>query len=399
MSQESEGVKKAFNFKKLISQNSSKNGKKSIVSKFLEMLSNIFSPIVMPLAGAGMIKAMLVILTTFNLMSDKSSTYAILAAAGNSVFYFLPLLLAYSSAKVFNCNQFIGFAIVGALLEPNFLNLITSNGVKVDFMGLPAILMNYSSTVIPAIFAIYVYSKFEKHILKRFVPKSLEVFLLPMLGLLVMVPLTVLVIGPIGGMLGDGLGAVVNYVSRHNGLLAGVIIGGSWTFICMVGAHWGVAPIMISNLAKFGYDIIKPMVAASIFSNAGVCLGVFLRAKDKETKSLALSCMIPILVGGTIEPTIYGLSVRFKRPFIAQTIAGAVAGGFIGLMQVKCYVYVFASLTSIPAFFGNTLIYYLIGIAIAFFLSGILTFIFGLGEEGKKLPEEQTGENGTVQQV
>lgn len=350
-----------------------------LATRFFNTLSSIFNPIIMPLAGAGMIKALLVILTTFNLMSTKSDTYAIFSAAGNGVFYFLPLFLAISAARVFKSNQFVSLAIMAALLEPNFTNLITTNGVKVDFMGIPTTLMSYSSTVIPAILAIYIFAKVEK-VLKKVVPKSLEIFLLPMLGLLIMMPLTVMIIGPIGVALGNGIGEMINFISQHSGWLAGAVIGGGWTYLVMIGIHWGVVPIMINNLSTYGYDTIHPMVAAATFASSGAALGVFFRAKDKETKSLALSSLAPALLGGVTEPIIYGLSIKYKRPLIAQTIAGAIAGSFIGLMHAKAIVYVFPALTTLPANFGRTFIYYVIGIALAFVLSAVLTYMLGLGK-------------------
>lgn len=354
-----------------------KNG--NILVRFFNVLSSIFNPIIMPLAGAGMIKALLVVLTTYQFMSNKSSSYAILAAAGNSVFYFLPIFLAISAARVFRANQFISLAIVAALLEPNFTALVTQNGVKVDFLSLPAILMTYSGTVIPAIIAIYVYSHLETR-LKKLIPKSLEIFLLPMVALLIMVPLTVMVIGPVGVTLGNGLGNVMNTISERSGLLAGLLIGGGWTYLVMVGIHWGVVPIMINNLATHGFDTIRPMIAAATFASAGAALGVFLRSKNKQTKALALSSIVPALLGGITEPIVYGLSIKFKKPLIAQTIAGAIAGAFMGAMKTKAIVYVFPALTTLPAFFGNTFIYYCMGITLAFFLSALLTYIFGLKE-------------------
>lgn len=373
-----------------ITTNSEEEKEGNIFLRFFNTLSSIFNPIIMPLAGAGMIKALLVVLTTYNFMSAESSTYKILSATGNSVFYFLPLFLALSAARVFKANQFVALAIVAALLEPNFTALVTANGVTVDFLGLPAILMGYSGTVIPAIISIFVYSKLEK-ILKRFIPKSLEIFLLPMVALLIMVPLTVMVIGPVGVYLGDGLGSLINIISERSGLLAGLVIGGGWTLLVMIGIHWGVVPIMVNNLATYGYDIIRPMVAAATFASAGAALGVFFRTKNKETKSLALSSLVPALLGGITEPIVYGLSVKYKKPLIAQIIAGAIAGAFMGAMKTKAIVYVFPALTTLPAFFGETFPIYCIGIAMAFFLSAILTYILGLDgkiEEVKKEDEK-----------
>lgn len=145
----------------------------NLLTRFFNVISSIFNPIILALAGSGMLKAVLVVLTTYNLMSAKSTTYSILSAAGNACFYFLPLLLAISAARVFKANQFVALCIVGALLEPNFTSLVTKTGTTVSLFGLPATLMNYSGTVIPAIIAIYVYAKLEK-MLKLAIPNLLK---------------------------------------------------------------------------------------------------------------------------------------------------------------------------------------------------------------------------------
>lgn len=221
-----------------------------------------------------------------------------------------------------------------SLLEPNFVGLVTENGTTVDFLGIPTVLMTYSGTVIPAIVAIYVYSHLEK-ILKRFIPKCIQIFALSMVALLIMVPLTSMVIGPIGVGLGNGLGSMMNLISSKSGLLAGLIIGAGWTFLVMLGIHWGIVPIMINNLSTYGFDTLRPMIAAATFASAGVALGVFLRSRNKGTKSLALTSIVPALLGGITEPIVYGLSVRFKRPLIAQAIAGGIMGHLWALCRQK----------------------------------------------------------------
>lgn len=355
----------------------------NILTRMFNTMSSIFNPIIIALAGAGMIKALLVILTTYGFMDNTGSTYKILSAAGNSVFYFLPLFLAFSTAKTFKVNQFIAVAIVGALMEPNFAGLMKATGDVVDFFGIPVVLMGYSGTVIPAILTIWVYSYVEKF-LKKFIPKSIEIFTLSAVALLVMVPLAVMVIGPIGVTLGNGMGDLINFLSDKSGLIAGLVVGAGWTFLVMMGIHWGVVPIMINNIANQGYDVIRPMIAAATFASAGVALGVLLRSKKKETKAFAASTMIPALLGGITEPIVYGLSVKYKKPLIAQTIAGGIAGAFMGMFQTKAIVYVFPALTTLPAFFGDTFVIYLIGIAMAFGLSAILTYILGFEESGAK---------------
>lgn len=355
----------------------------------LNTMSAIVNPIVIALAGAGMIKALLVILsTTLGILDSTGSTYKILASAGNSVFYFLPLFLAYSSAKAFKCNPFISAAIVAALLEPNFTGLMTNAGDVSTFAGIPVVLMGYSGTLVPAIVSVFVYSKLEK-LLKKIIPKSIELFALSFAALLVMVPLTAIVIGPIGVYFANGVGNFVNFLSAKNGLVTGGVIGAGWTFLVMLGIHWGVVPIMINNIAAYGFDVIRPMVAAATFASAGAAFGVFLKSKNKGNRAFALSAMIPALLGGVTEPIIYGISLKYKKPFIAQVIGGAIAGGFMGMMHTKAIVYVFPALTTLPAFVGDTFIYYVIGILLAFVITAVITYILGIDEEIKNIKTEK----------
>lgn len=350
-------------------------------TRTLNMMSAILNPIVIALAGAGMIKALLVILTTtLGILDTSGSTYKILSAAGNSVFYFLPLFLAFSSAKAFNCNPYVALAIVATLMEPNFVGLMKKPGDITSFLGIPVVLMGYSGSLVPAIISILVYSKLEK-LLKRIIPKNIELFALSFVALLIMVPLTIIVIGPIGVQLADIVGNLVNYLSEKNGLITGAVIGAGWTFLVMLGVQWGVVPIMINNISSYGYDVIRPMVAAATFASAGAAFGVFLKAKNKENKAYALSATIPALLGGVTEPIVYGISLKYKKPFIAQVIGGAIAGGFMGMMKTKAMVYVFPALTTLPAFLGDTFIYYIIGISLSFFITAIITFILGIEEE------------------
>lgn len=369
----------------------SDNSGKNIVINILNKLTVIFNPIVTALAGAGMLKALLVILSTYNFLATTDSTYKILSAAGNSVFYFLPLFLAISCAKAFNCNIFISLGIVASLMEPNFTSLIKNNGDIVNFFMFPVVLMSYSGTLIPAIISIYVYSKLEI-ILKKIIPKSLELFLSSMIALMIMVPLTIMVIGPIGVFLGDTVGNIINIISNKSGLFAGALIGGSWTLLVMLGIHWGVVPIMVNNISRLGFDVIRPMIAAATFASSGAAFGVFLKSKNKKTKAFALSSLLPSLLGGITEPIIYGISIKYKKPFVAQIIAGTVAGAFLGATKTKAIVYVFPALTTLPAFFGDTFKFYCIGISISFFLSAIITYILGF-DEIETLSEVSKNEN------
>lgn len=274
-----------------------KSGKGNIVGAVFNKMSSILVPIVPALAGAGMIKALLVILTTYNFLAADTSTYKILAAASNSVFFFLPLFLAFSCARSFGTNPFVSVAIVGALLEPNFTGLMQAPGDIVTFIGIPVVLMKYSSTLIPAILSIWLYSYVERF-LKKIIHQSIESVAVPMLGLLIMVPTIAIVIGPIGVYLGDGIGHAIGYMTGVSGVLTGALIGGGWTILVMFGLHWGLVPVMINNLTMHGSDTIKPAAAMATFSQAGVALGVFLKAKDKKLEVFCLVSDDPGVICG-----------------------------------------------------------------------------------------------------
>lgn len=239
-----------FGIKGDASSDSESDGKKgNMVGRLFNKMSSILVPIVPALAGAGMLKAFLVILSTYHLIDTAGSTYKILAAASNSVFYFLPLLLAFSCAKAFNAHPFVSVAIVGALLEPTFTGLMAKQGDIVEFLGVPVVLMKYSSTLIPAILAIWAYSYLER-LLKRLIHQSIEMVAVPMLGMLIMVPVIVIAVGPIGVYLRDGIGAGIAYMNGGSGMLTGGILGGGWTLLVIFGLHWGMVPVMLNNLAR-----------------------------------------------------------------------------------------------------------------------------------------------------
>lgn len=367
----------------------------NILTRGLNIMAAIVNPIVIALAGAGMIKALLVILsTTLGILDTSGSTYKILAAASNSAFYFMPVLLAVSSAKTFQCNPYLSIAIVSALMEPNFTGLMENAGDVVSFLGIPVVLMNYSGTLVPAIISVLIYSKLEK-LLKRFIPKSIELFALSFVALIIMVPLSTMLIGPLGVYLANGVGNIVNFLAMKNGLLTGLVIGGGWTALVLFGIHWGVVPIMVNNISTYGYDYIRPMVAAATFASAGAAFGVFLKSKNKETKAFTLSSTFPALLGGITEPIVYGVSLKYKKPFIAQIIGGALAGAFMGAMHTKAIVYVFPALTTLPAFFCETFMYYVIGIAAAFLITAALTYIFGINETEEEI--DTTTEDATME--
>lgn len=376
------------NFKKTESDTTA-NEKKSIISLFMETVSSLFTPLLPLLAGSGLLRGIVLLCTQLGVLSDQSSTYFILTATSTAVFYFLPILLAFTAAKKFNCSPFISTAIVGALLMPEFMSLMgdTGNGTITTFLGLTIVLMSYSSTVIPAIMAIYLYSHLERF-LNKVIPVTLQLCFVPLLSLVIMVPLTAGIVGPLGVYLGNGIAALVNTLINFNGWIAGAVVGGFWNILVIFGIHWAVNPVMIQNISVMGFDYIVPFTCATNFGMAGATFGTFLKTKDQKMKQFSISALLSIFFAGITEPAIYGVGVKYKKPLIAAFIGGAVGGAFMGGMGVKAFAFVFGGLTTIPAFAGETLIYYIIGLTICFGVSTIVMLFLGLDEEKAEVIEE-----------
>lgn len=237
--------------------------------------------------------------------------------------------------------------------------------------------MNYNSTVLPIIITIWAYSFLYKF-LDRKVPETLKLVIVPLVSLVVMVPLTLIVIGPIGVYVGEGIANVVNWLIERSGILTGVLIGGGWSVLVSFGVHWAVNPIMINNISQFGYDYICPLTFACNFAVIGTALGVYLKAKDPQLKGFSLTGIITIALSAIIEPTLFGMLVKNKKLFLAQIIGGAVGGAYLGLMKVVTNAFVFGSVTTFPAFIVNNanVIHGAIGLLIATIVGAVLGYMF-----------------------
>lgn len=356
----------------------------SLISKVFSAISGIFAPLLPALAGSGILRGLLILAVQLGLVSEKSGTYAILFAASMSVFYFLPVLLAFTSARRFGASPYISALIGAALLHPDFIALLgkTGNGAMTNFFGVPVVLMNYNSTVVPIILTIWAYSYLYKW-LDKHIPETLKLVMVPLISLLIMVPLTVIVIGPIGVYGGELIANAVNWLIERSGLLTGIVIGGGWSVLVSFGIHWAVNPIMINNISQNGFDYICPLTFACNFAVIGTAIGVYLKGKDKNLKNFALTGVVTIALSAIIEPTLFGLLVKNKKLFLAQIIGGAVGGAYLGFTKVVTNAFVFGSVTTFPAFIaGNAnVINGIIGLAISVVVGGILGYIFTTKED------------------
>ncbi|MBM4764984.1 glucose PTS transporter subunit IIA [Bacillus sp. B15-48] len=352
--------------------------KETVVNKILGAISGSFAPILGVLAGSGLISALLSILMSLGWVSAESGTYAILSAAGHAVFYFFPIFLGYTMANKLGANGFVGAAIGAALLEPSYVNLVTNQAQEVAFLGIPVMLASYSSTVFPILIAASIYALLDKF-LRKVIYKELQMFINPMISLLIIVPLTILIFGPFGTYVGQGLAFVIQFLISNSAIITGAVMGAAWSFLTILGLHWAVIPIFIANLAATGLDPIMAMIAAAPFAQIGMGLGVFLKTKDTQLKLLAGSGLLPSALAGTTEIITYGILVRYKRTMLYVAIAGAIGGAINGALGVSGTAFALPSFLSIPVFTPIGL--YVLGVFSSLLVAMVLTLVFGY--EGK----------------
>ncbi|WP_214793283.1 MULTISPECIES: beta-glucoside-specific PTS transporter subunit IIABC [unclassified Exiguobacterium] len=365
----------------------------SLFSRFIDIISSIFTPVLGVLAATGMIKGFNALFVAVGWLDNTSGTYQLLNAIGDSLFYFFPIFLGYTAIKKFGGSPFIGMAIGASLVYPTlstltagdplytvFSGTMFESPVHITFLGIPVILMTYSTSVIPIIIAAFFAAKLEKF-LKTVIPDVIKMFIVPLLTLLIIVPLTFILIGPIATWAGMLLGSATVAVYNLSPLIAGIFLGGLWQVFVIFGLHWGLVPVAINNLTSLGSDPVLALIFAASFAQIGAVLAVFLKIKNQKIKTLSIPAFISGIFGVT-EPAIYGVTLPLKKPFIMSCIGGAVGGGIMGIMGTQVYIIGGLGVFGYPSnispegittgFYGS-----LIGTAVAFIVGFVLTYLFG----------------------
>lgn len=356
--------------------------KQKPVDVVLKVISGAFSPLIPVMAGSGMIKAILTLLVTLGWMSDASSTYAVLSAAGNACFYFMPVFLGYTISKQLGANPFVGAAIGAALLEPNFTTLVGAEGT--DFLGLPLQAVAYGSTVFPIFIAATVYSFLEKG-LNKFIAKDLQLFLTPMLCLIIMVPFTALIFGPFGNQVGDAIASGVNWLFSTSRFFAGLVLGAVYPYLTILGLHWGFTPITLQNLESLGGDPIEGVNVCAVWAQMGIALGVFLRAKKGSAlRDVAGPTFVTGFVAGVTEPILYGLIMNYKRLMVIVAIAGGIGGAFNASIGATMDSYIFHNVISVATLCYSPMPLFIVGIGLSFAVGLVLTLFWGFTDDEKK---------------
>ncbi|KFN93133.1 beta-glucoside-specific PTS transporter subunit IIABC [Tetragenococcus muriaticus] len=359
-----------------INEGSAKKG--NIINRFVDIISAIFTPFLGAMAGAGVLKGFLTLALTLGWISEHSGVYLVLFSVADGIFTYLPIPLAFTAAQKFRTNPYLAIALAMGLVHP----LVTQfSGDTLSFFGLPVIIgpSGYTSSIIPVILAVFLQSYVERFA-KKIIPAFLSTILVPLFILLIMAPITFIIIGPIGTVLGDLLGQLYYTVYNFSPTIAGAAVGGLWQVLVMFGMHWGFIPIMFLNMAQ-GSDTLMSIVLPAILAQGGAALAVFFLTKSRRLKGLAFSSVITSIFGIT-EPTVYGVNLPLKRPFVIACISGAIGGAFISFNRVHSFSVGLVSLLSLPSFISpnsgsiSGMVMAIIGTTIAFILAFILTLIF-----------------------
>ncbi|MBN3198663.1 PTS glucose transporter subunit IIA [Pectobacterium brasiliense] len=355
--------------------------KGGIFSQIISVISTTFTPVIPAITGAGMIKALLAILKLTGLISADSTTYRLLDTISDAAFFFLPVLLAYGASIKFACNPILAMTIAGALLHPNLAQLLASGG-PISFIGIPVRLADYAGSVLPIILTVWIMSYIEQFA-EKISPSMIKFFTKPMIVLLFTAPLALVVIGPFGIFLNDLVASGAAIIDGKASWLIPMLMGGLQPFLVITGTAWAMTPIATSQLTRNGFEMINgPGMLASNIAQGAATLCVAFKTKNKNLKQLASSAGFTALLGIT-EPSLYGVTLKLKKPLIAAMIGGGCAGIYAGLAGLVRYAFVSPGLAALPAFIGENpmnIVHALITCAIAIVVTFALTWIMGFDD-------------------
>lgn len=345
---------------------------KKLLSKLISHISDMFMPLMNLLCAGGIMKGALLILTTTTFLSDSSETYLILNAISDSTFYFLPVLLAITSAKTFRTNPFYSTVIALILLYPS-LTKAFETGTTLHFFNLPIKSVTYHSSIIPIIMATALLAVTE-HFLERRLPELVRGFLTPLLCLSIVSLVTLFVFGPIGAIIGDALAAGYALLYSFSSAGAGILLGALIQPMVIFGFQWGLILVAINNIGVTGHDSILPIMAPAVFAQAGAALAVMVKSKNISFRSLCAPAILSALFGIT-EPVLFNINLPRKKPFLFGCIGGAVGGLLAGLSKTETPAFVFPSLITLPVYYGDHFMLYLTGCLSGFMIGFFLTIL------------------------
>lgn len=358
----------------------------TVLNRVIATMSAVFAPFIYILAAAGILQGALILINLFFNNFAETGTYQVLSFISWAPFTFLPIFIAITAAKHFKTNTFIAVACCAALVSPTWGEMAAkiAEGQKITFLGIALSETTYTSSVLPPLFLVWILSYLERF-LNKWMNEVIKPLFVPFLCLVIMVPLTILLIGPVTTMGANGIANGYNFLAENAPAVAGAIIGAFWQVVVIFGVHWGITPMILANFDLYGRDSFQAYQTIAVIAQIGAVLGVILKSKNQELRKVSVSAGLTGLFGIT-EPAIYGVTLRFKKPFIFGCISGAI--GAIAASFFNPYYFVYAGLpgpltivNGIDADYPMSIWGILLGVVIAIILPVILIQIFGYGED------------------
>lgn len=365
---------------------------RKIGSNILDALVSTMSPLIPAIIGGSMVKLLVLLLNMMGLISDTSDTFKILTIIGDGAFFFLPLMVAVSASKKFNTNTYIAMAIAGALVHPDFINMMAqvADGKSVVFLGVTMTSVKYTYTVVPTLVMTWLLSYIEKGV-DKITPEVTKNFLKPMLIVLISAPIALLLVGPFGVWFGTAISNGVYFVHGHLGFLAVAIMGAIWPLLVITGMHRVFTPTILATIAATGMEaMVMPSEIGANIALGGVALAVAWKTRNHELRQTSIAAASSAILAGISEPSLYGVAVRLKRPLIAAIGTGFVCGAVAGLGGLASRSMAAPGVATSVQFFDPkdaTSILWTVGVMVlALVLSFVLTLVIGF--EDLKEPEE-----------
>lgn len=359
--------------------------KMKISERIFDFVSAIFTPVLPAIIGAGLVKSVLAVAVLLG-ADTESMTYYFLNFIGDAPLYFLSVMLAFTAVKKLGCNQFLAVSIAGAMLHPNYTALIT-DAYSIhfsSFLGIPVTLASYSSSVIPVLLMVFAL-KYMEAFLEKVLPKMVKFFFKPLLCLIIVAPVTFIVLGPIGFVVGVGISTALNMLNTYAGWLVPTIIGAVYPLMVTTGMHYGLVPFMMQSLAAEGFETIAgPGNLPSNIAQGAASLSVAIKTKKKELKQTAFTTGVTAVLGIT-EPALFGVTLKYKKVLACVMLGGGIGGFYAGIMGVKCFSFCSPGLLSLVAYIGPdgwlNLIHSCISMIIAFAVTFAAVWLWGYKEE------------------
>ena len=313
--------------------------KQPLLNRIIATMSAVFAPFIYILAAAGILQGILILINIFWPQFATTGTYEILSFISWTPFAFLPILIGITASKHFKCNTFIAVTCCAALINPTWVEIAKriTEGEVVNFLFFNLSGVTYGSSVLPPLFLVLVLSYLE-HFLSKRIPEIMKALLVPFICMVIMVPLTILIIGPLTNGGAEAVAVGFNLLMEKAPLLGGILIGGLWEIFVIFGVHWGITPMVMANFSMYGYDAFQAFQTLAVIAQIGAAIGCFIKSKNSELKKVALSASVTGIFGIT-EPTLYGVTLRLKKPFICACVGGAISAAVMSFFNTVYYAY------------------------------------------------------------